>query len=57
MVRVFPEDAAIALAFLPLGADGTTDLAPGARLFIKENEIVAKLYQGIQDLMKEENAA
>ena len=41
----------------PIGADGTIDLSPSARLFIKENEIVAKLYQGIQDLMKEENAA
>ena len=41
----------------PICADGTIDLSPSARLFIKENEIVAKLYQGIQDLMKEENAA
>ena len=41
----------------PIGADGTIDLSPRARLFIKESEIVAKLYQGIQDLMKAEQAA
>jgi creatine kinase len=41
----------------PIGADGTIDLSPRARLFIKESEIVAKLYQGIEDLMKAEQAA
>ena len=41
----------------PIGADGTIDLSPRARLFITESEIVAKLYQGIQDLMKAEQAA
>jgi hypothetical protein len=41
----------------PSGADGTIDLSPRARLYIKESEIVAKLYQGIQDLMKAEQAA
>ena len=41
----------------PIGADGTIDLSPRARLFIKESEIVAKLYQGIKDLMEAEKAA
>jgi protein-arginine kinase len=41
----------------PIGKDGTIDLSPSARLFIKESEIVGKLYQGIQDLMKAEKAA
>ena len=41
----------------PIGADGTIDLSPRARLFIKESEIVAKLYQGIKDLMAAEKAA
>ena len=41
----------------PIGKDGTIDVSPRARLFIKERDIVAKLYQGIQDLMKAEHAA
>ena len=41
----------------PIGADGTIDVSPRARLFIKESEIVAKLYQGIKDLMDAEKAA
>jgi creatine kinase len=41
----------------PIGSDGTIDLSPRARLFIKESEIVAKLYQGIKDLMAAEKAA
>ena len=41
----------------PIGKDGTIDLSPSARLFIKESEIVAKLYQGIKDLMEAEHAA
>ena len=41
----------------PIGADGTIDVSPRARLFIKECEIVAKLYQGIKDLMDAEKAA
>jgi creatine kinase len=41
----------------PIGADGTIDLSPSARLFIKESEIVSKLYQGISDLMVQEKAA
>ena len=40
----------------PIGKDGTIDLSPSARLFIKEKEIIAALYQGIDDLMKAENA-
>jgi hypothetical protein len=38
----------------PIGKDGTIDLSPSARLFIKERDIIAKLYQGIKDLMEEE---
>ena len=41
----------------PIGADGTIDVSPRARLFIKECDIVAKLYQGIKDLMEAEKAA
>jgi len=41
----------------PIGKDGTIDVSPSARLFIKEKEIVAKLYQGIKDLMAEEKKA
>merc|ERR1711998_336917 len=41
----------------PIGADGTIDLSPSARLFIKEKDIVAALYQGIKDLMEEEKKA
>jgi len=41
----------------PIGADGTIDVSPRARLFIKESEIVDKLYQGIKDLMAAEAAA
>ena len=41
----------------PIGADGTIDLSPSARLFITEAQIVSKLYQGIQDLMVEEKKA
>jgi len=40
----------------PIGKDGTIDLSPSSRLFIKERDIIAKLYQGIQDLMQAENA-
>jgi len=40
----------------PIGSDGTIDLSPSARLFIKEKDIIAALYQGIDDLMKAENA-
>uniref|UniRef100_A0A7S1J055 Arginine kinase n=1 Tax=Eutreptiella gymnastica TaxID=73025 RepID=A0A7S1J055_9EUGL len=41
----------------PIGADGTVDISPSARLFIKECEIISKLYQGIKDLMEAEKAA
>lgn len=41
----------------PIGADGTIDVSPQARLFIKESEIVQKLYDGIKDLMAAEKAA
>jgi len=41
----------------PIGADGTIDLSPSARLFIKERDIIARLYEGIRLLMEEENKA
>jgi len=41
----------------PIGADGTVDISPSARLFIKEKEIIEALYKGIQLLMAAENAA
>ena len=41
----------------PIGKDGTIDLSPRARLFIKESEIVAALYEGIKNLMAAEKAA
>merc|ERR1712022_29763 len=40
----------------PIGADGTVDIAPRARLFIKEAEIIAKLFEGVKLLMDQENA-
>ena len=39
------------------GADGTVDISPSKRLFIKERDIIAKLYSGISDLMVEEKKA
>lgn len=39
----------------PIGADGTVDISPSARLFIKEKEIIGKLYEGIEKLMEIEN--
>merc|ERR1711939_138915 len=41
----------------PIGKDGTVDISPSSRLFIKEKEIIAKLYRGIELLMEEEHAA
>jgi len=41
----------------PIGADGTVDISPQARLFIKEKEIIEALFKGIQLLMAEENKA
>ena len=40
----------------PIGADGTVDISPSARLFIKEKEIIGKLYEGIEKLVAIENA-
>jgi creatine kinase len=40
----------------PIGADGTVDISPRARLFIKEAEIIAALYKGIELLMAQEKA-
>jgi protein-arginine kinase len=40
----------------PIGADGTVDISPSARLFIKEKENIGKLYEGIEKLMAVENA-
>jgi protein-arginine kinase len=40
----------------PIGADGTIDLSPSARLMITEAEIIAYLYQGITDLLAAEKA-
>jgi len=39
----------------PIGADGTVDISPSVRLFIKECDIIAKLYEGIKRLIEEEN--
>jgi len=41
----------------PIGADGTVDISPSSRLFIKERDIIAQLYSGISDLMVEEKKA
>lgn len=41
----------------PIGADGTVDISPSARLFIKERDIIAALYTGIENLMVAEKAA
>jgi len=41
----------------PIGADGTIDLSPSNRLFIKERDIIARLYEGIQQLMEKEKEA
>lgn len=40
----------------PIGEDGTIDLSPSARLFIKESTIISSLYEGISKLMELENA-
>jgi len=39
----------------PIGADGTVDISPSARLCIQEAQIICALYQGIEALLKEEN--
>merc|ERR1712159_894309 len=41
----------------PIGADGTVDISPRARLFIKERDIIAALYKGLELLMEQEKAA
>jgi creatine kinase len=41
----------------PIGADGTIDVSPRARLFIKEKEIIGALYKGIENLMAAEKKA
>jgi len=38
----------------PIGADGTIDLSPSARLCIEEADIIVALYNGIKALMKVE---
>ena len=35
----------------PIGKDGTVDISPRARLFIKEAEIIAALYDGLLPLL------
>merc|ERR1712100_377863 len=40
----------------PIGSDGTVDISPRARLFIKECEIIEKLYNGVKLLMEAEKA-
>ena len=40
----------------PIGADGTIDLSPSARLMITEAEIIAYLYKGIKLLLEAENS-
>merc|ERR1719510_1254758 len=39
----------------PIGKDGTVDISPSARLFIKEKEIIEALYKGIKLLKAEED--
>jgi len=41
----------------PIGADGTVDISPSARLFIKESAIVQALYDGLELLLDAEKAA
>lgn len=41
----------------PIGADGTVDISPRARLFIKERDIIQALYDGISKLMVKEKEA
>uniref|UniRef100_A0A0G4I8I4 Arginine kinase n=1 Tax=Chromera velia CCMP2878 TaxID=1169474 RepID=A0A0G4I8I4_9ALVE len=41
----------------PIGADGTVDISPSARLMIQEAQIVCNLYKGIKLLLEEEAKA
>jgi len=38
----------------PIGADGTVDISPSARLFVAEKDIISALFKGIGLLMEEE---
>jgi creatine kinase len=40
----------------PIGADGTVDISPRSRLFIKEAEIIEALFNGVKNLMDAEKA-
>eukprot|EP00656_Telonema_subtile_P039164 TRINITY_DN442_c0_g1_i4.p1 TRINITY_DN442_c0_g1~~TRINITY_DN442_c0_g1_i4.p1 ORF type:complete len:223 (+),score=83.95 TRINITY_DN442_c0_g1_i4:3-671(+) len=39
----------------PIGKDGTVDISPSKRMFIKEGEIIEALYKGLEALMAEES--
>ncbi|KAJ3302207.1 hypothetical protein HDV03_005267 [Kappamyces sp. JEL0829] len=41
----------------PIGADGTVDISPSARLMIEEVDIICKLFEGISLLLAAEKAA
>ena len=41
----------------PIGADGTIDISPSARLMIQEAEIICALYEGIDRVLKAEKEA
>jgi len=41
----------------PIGADGTVDISPSARLMIEEADIIVALYEGIKLLLSEEKKA
>ena len=41
----------------PIGADGTVDISPRARLFITEAKIIEALYTGVKKLLDAEAAA
>lgn len=41
----------------PIGADGTVDISPSARLMIQEAEIICALYEGISRVIEAESAA
>ena len=41
----------------PIGADGTVDISPSARLMIEEADIICRLYEGIRALMLKEKEA
>ena len=56
IIRIDVPAGVLADLDVPIGADGTVDISPRARLFIKESEIIASLYSGVEELMKLENA-